>query len=191
MESKQIIGNRFEPKENYSEALVPFGINWTLIILIVITIAVLFVAIKAAGPYSAPNIFVPILFALFIGVSAYDNFFPSSFQKKRDVIASFYGGGSIGFFNTGTAQSFKLLVYKDGLEIRVLLHRFFIPFEKIKEISAVGSFLNRGILIKSDLPSVPTEIRFNKLAIQKVIQSINEAKSKYLDIASFRGQGSP
>jgi hypothetical protein len=61
-----------------------------------------------------------------------------------------------------------------------MFHRFFIPYDKLEEIPDKVGFFNRGILIKSDLPDVPSSIRFSGFGMNKIIETINETRRKYV-----------
>lgn len=170
----------------YKEALFPFGIIGTFAIIIGIFLLTMFVAEKYAGPDFMPFLFGPFFLLIFLGPVSY-NLFPSSFQEKRDVTASFTGGGSIFLFH-GSWPFFRLLVYKDGLEVRFMFHRFFIPYDKMDEIPDKIGFFNRGILIRSDLPDVPSGIRFSGFGMKKIIEVVNETRSKYLAGSNKNGK---
>ena len=166
------------PQEHFKEALFPLGIIGTFAIIIAIFLLTMFVGERYAGPDFMPFLFGPFFLILFLGPVSY-NYFPSSFQAKRNVIATFTGGGSIFLFH-GSWPFFRLMVYKDGLEVRFMFHRFFIPYNKMEDIPDKVGFFNRGILIKSDLPDVPSGIRFSGFGMKKIIEVVNEMRSKYL-----------
>jgi hypothetical protein len=165
------------PQVRYREALFPFGIIGTFAIILAGFLLAMFVGDKYAGADFMPFPFA-LFFLIFFGTVAY-NYFPSSFQDKRDVMATFTGGGSIFLFH-GSWPFFRLMVYKDGLEVRFMFHRFFIPYDKMGDIPDKIGFFNRGILIKSDLPGVPSGIRFSGFGMKRILEVVNEAKSKYL-----------
>ena len=119
--------------------------------------------------------FMPTFLFIFLSPVAY-NFLPSSFQKQRNPIESFTGGGSI-FLFSGTWPFFKLIVYKDGLEIRVMFHRFFIPYDKMEDFPEKIGFFSRGILIKSNLPSVPSGIRFQGFGMKRVLEIVTQNRT--------------
>jgi hypothetical protein len=166
------------PQMTYKEALVPFGLIGSFIIILVSFFLIMFIIEKYAGMEFMPFIFIPFFLLIFIGPIVY-NYIPSSFQAKRDIVASFTGGGSIFLFH-GSWPFFRLMVYKDGLEVRFMFHRFFIPYDKMANIPDKVGFFNRGILIKSDLPDVPSGIRFVGFGMNKILEVVNKAKSNYL-----------
>ncbi len=166
------------PQVSYKEALFPFGIIGTFAIMLASFILTMVIGEKYADPAFMPFLFGPFFLLIFFGPVSY-NYFPSSFQKKRDVITSFTGGGSIFLFH-GSWPFFRLMVYKDGVEVRFMFHRFFIPYDKMDEIPGKVGFFNRGILIKSDLPDVPSGIRFSGFGMKKIIEAVNETKRKFL-----------
>ena len=122
--------------------------------------------------------FLPAFFIMFFGPIIY-NTFPSSFQKERSIVRSFTGGGSISLFH-GYWPFFKLMVYHDGLEVRAMFHRYFIPYENMDDIPGKVGFFNRGLLIKSNLPDVPSGIRFSGFGMKKIVAVVNETRNNYL-----------
>ncbi|MDH3973904.1 MAG: hypothetical protein OEV42_06455 [Deltaproteobacteria bacterium] len=164
-------------KEKYCDALLPFGVPGTFALIIAVPFISVFAIERHSGLQQMPIMIVPaVFFILFISIIY--NFFPSPFQKKRDKIASFTGGGSIFLFN-GSWPFFRLLIYHDGLEIRVMFHRFFIPYDKIEAMPEKTGFFSRGILIKSNLPDLPSGIRYQGFGMKKVVQLIAEKRCKF------------
>lgn len=161
-------------ESDFKDALFPFGIFGTFAILIAIPILGFMIVQKNYGPETMASIFFPVFLFIFIAPIAY-NYFSSPFQIHRTPIETFTGGGAISLFN-GTWPFFRLLVYKDGVEIRVMFHRFFIPYNKMDELPEKVGFFSRGILIKSDLPGVPAGIRFQAFGIKRVLEKIKEYK---------------
>lgn len=161
--------------QTYKDALFPFGIGGTFALLVAGLLIMVFAAGKYFGEPMMTAIFLPGFAFIFLGPMVY-NKLPSPFEKDRELIASYTGGGSIAFFR-GSWPFFKLIVYKDGLEVRVMFHRFFIPFEHMEDIPEKLGFFSRGIPIKSDLPDVPSSIRFMPFGMKKVNQTIIEAKA--------------
>lgn len=163
--------------EDYKDALLPFGVIGTFAVLLATFFLSFLIIEKMGGLQQLSRMFFPTFLIIFLAPVLY-NFIPSPFQKKRNTIASFTGGGSIYLFN-GTWPFFRLIVYKDGLEIRVMFHRFFIPYDQMEDIPDKIGFFSRGILIKSDLPGVPSGIRFQGFGMKKVIELINTHRNRF------------
>jgi len=166
------------PKVSYKDALLPFGVIGTFALLLAVPMLIIFIGGKYTGQEVMPLLFGPFFLFIFLGLIIYNNI-PSSFQKKRDIVASFTGGGSIFLFH-GSWPFFKLIVYKDGLEVRAMFHRFFIPYDKMDDIPDKVGFINRGILIKSDLPDVPSGIRFSGFGMKKIVAVVTETRGKHI-----------
>ncbi len=166
------------PQKKYKDALFPFGIFGTFALLITIPLTLFFVIERFGDPKQMAFMFMPIFFFVFFTPVAY-NFFPSTFQKQRNLLASFTGGGSI-FLLNGTWPFFRLIVYNDGLEIRVMFHRFFIPYDKMEDIPEKVSFFTRGILIKSNLPGVPSGIRYQGFRMKRIVKIITRNRNRFL-----------
>jgi len=159
---------------NYKEALLPFGVFGTFALLIAIPLVSFFAIEKFGDTNQIAFPLMPTFLFIFLAPVAY-NFLPSSFEKQRNPIASFTGGGSIFLFN-GTWPFFRLIIYDDGLEIRVMFHRFFIPYDKMEDIPKKIGFFTRGILIKSNLPDVPTGIRYQGFGMKRIVEVITQLK---------------
>jgi hypothetical protein len=72
------------------------------------------------------------------------------------------------------------MVYEDGVEVRVEFHRLFIPYNKMADLPNKIGFFGRGVLIKSDLPGVPSGIRFSGFGMKKILIVLNEMRNKSL-----------
>ncbi|KPA13181.1 membrane protein [Candidatus Magnetomorum sp. HK-1] len=161
----------------YKEALIPFGVLGIFALLIAIPLLSFFAIDMFDDPSKMiPNFMATFVF-IFFALVAY-NFIPSTFQKQRKTIESFTGEGSIFLFN-GTWPFFRLLVYEDGIEIRVMLHRFFVPYDKMEDIPEKVGFFSRGILIKTELPGVPSGIRYQGFGIKKVTEIVIKYRNIY------------
>jgi hypothetical protein len=132
---------------------------------------------KYAGPEKLAFGFMPVFLFIFLGPVAY-NFVPSPFQRERSLIASHTSGGSI-FLFSGTWPFFRLMIYADGIEVRVMFHRFFIPYDKMDDLPEKLGFFSRGLLIKSNLPGVPSGIRFYSFRMKKLLALVNEQRDKF------------
>lgn len=188
-------GHRFKPEymskmkdaeisfgvPEYKDSLFPFGIFGTFALLIAIPLVTFFIVEKYYGPEKIAFMFMPIFLFVFLTPVLY-NLIPSSFQRERSLISSYTGGGSIILFH-GTWPFFRLMIYKDGIEIRVMFHRFFIPYDKMDDLPEKIGFFSRGILIKSNLPDVPSGIRFQGFGMKKILEVVNENRNKIMDTA--------
>jgi hypothetical protein len=159
----------------YKDALFPFGILGTFALLVGGLLITVFTIEKFLGESMMIAVFLPGFALVFFGPIIY-NRLPSPFEKGRQLVASYTGGGSLLLFG-GTWPFFRLMVSDDGLEVRVMFHRFFIPYEHMEDIPEKVGFFSRGILIKSDLPGVPSGIRFMTFGVKKAVQTIVEAKT--------------
>lgn len=163
----------------YKDSLLPFGILGTFALLIAVPLITFFIIGKYAGPENLVFVFMPTFLFIFLSPVVY-NFVPSPFERERNLIASYTGGGSIYLFS-GTWPFFRLLIYRDGIEIRVMFHRFFIPYDKISDLPQKVGFFSRGLLIKSELKDVPSSIRFYGFGMKKILKVVNENRNKYKD----------
>lgn len=127
-----------------------------------------------AAPERLPFVFFLALFVAFAGAWGW-NEIPSSFQKTREVLASYRTGISLPFFNA-SAPFCKLLVYRDGLEVRIEFNRFFVPFDRMEHVPRLEGFLwVKKIAIRCDLPGVPRKIEIQPFFNDDVLESIRSA----------------
>ncbi|MBE0618618.1 MAG: hypothetical protein IH608_11945 [Proteobacteria bacterium] len=163
--------------EVYEDALLPFGIVGTFALLLGGPLVLGFAVAGGAGPDWLPWSVVAVLLLVFLLSTAY-NFVSSPYQEGRRVVATFTGGGSVFLFN-GSWPFFRLLVYHDGLEVRVMLHRFFVPYDGMDELPQKVGFFSRGLLIRSDLPGVPSRIRFQGFRMKKVLHLARDLQRRF------------
>jgi hypothetical protein len=163
----------------YHDSPFPFGLPITFILVLGGTFIAVFITLKIVGLEVIGAVMIPIFLFFFIGPTVY-NHIQSPFQKDRRVISSHTGGGSINLFN-GTWPFFRLLLYEDGLEVRIMFHRYFIPYNMMDDPPEKAGFLSRGLLIKSDLPGVPSTIRLHMSGMKKLLRVLNETRGRYID----------
>jgi len=164
-------------KTEYKDALLPFGVFGTFALLIAVPLCLFFAIEKYWDLEKAGFLLMPTILLILFGPVAY-NHLPSRFQKQRNVVASYTGGGSIFLFNASW-PFFRLMVYDDGLEIRTTLHRFFIPYDKMDDFPKKVGFFSRGLLIKSKLPGVPSGIRYQGFGMKKIVQVVAERRNNF------------
>ena len=166
----------------YKDSPFPFGIVGTFVPMVVVAVLGTSVVQQYAGAEMMGMFFMSIFLFIFIGPVIY-NFQTSPFQRNRKFITAYTGGGSIFLFH-GSWPFFMLLVYQDALEVRVMFHRFLIPFDKMEDIPEDIGFFSSGLLIRSDLPEVPSSIRFSWIGLKKIVQVVCDARRAYLSQAS-------
>lgn len=165
-------------EKQYKEALFPFGVLGTFALLLAVPLAGIMLAEKYAGPEVIPFLFFPLFLLVFVGPALY-NRSESSFEKERTPVATYTGGGSMFLFN-GSWPFFRLLVYADGVEIRVMFHRFFIPYDEMADLPEKIGFFSMGILFKSKLPDVPSSIRFYGSRSKKILEMVKAQRAKFM-----------
>ncbi len=163
--------------EKYIDALFPLSVFGTFALFLAVLLIAFFATVGSGYPEQTAFLFMPTFFFIFFAPIAY-NYFPSPFQKHKHLIASFTGGGSVLFFG-GTWPFFRLLIYNDGLEVRVMFHRFFIPYDQLDEISQNFGFFSRGLLIKTTLPGVPAVIRYHGFGMKRIVEVVNRTKAEF------------
>jgi len=164
------------PPTKYKESFFPFGIAGTFGLILAIPLLTFYAIYRYGDPRQTTLIILPVLLFISFILIIY-NHFPSSFQNQRTVITSFTGGVAFNLLHAGWPFS-RLIIYGDGLEVRFLLSRFFIPYDKMEDVPEKTGFFRRGMLIKSNLPEVPNNIWFQSFRMKRVIEAINQNKNK-------------
>ena len=162
----------------YKDSFSPFGLLGTMSLLIAVPLVAILIVEKYAGPEKMALVFLPAFLFIFLSPVVY-NFLSSPFERDRSLVAAYTGGGSFFLFG-GSWPFFRLIIYRDGIEVRVMFHRFFIPYDKMDDLPQKVGFFSRGILIKSDLPDVPSNIRFYGFGMNKIVEKLNEQRNKYM-----------
>jgi len=163
---------------SYAESPFPFGAGATFIALLAVPMLGIFAALQVFGTQAVPVLFVPFFLLIFIGPVLY-NRSTSSFEERRTILASYTGGGSI-FLMNGSWPFFRLLVYADGVEIRFMFHRYFIPYDRMEDLPEKLGFFSTGVLFRSDLPKVPSSIRFYGFRSKVVLAAVQEQRKRFL-----------
>ena len=96
------------------------------------------------------------------------NLLPSRFQAKRSIIASYICGVLVGPFIASPPFG-RLLLYEDGVELRVMFQRYFIPYAQM-----VSAF---QLTLHSDLPRVPRTIRIVSLRSGPLVKQVNAMRA--------------
>jgi hypothetical protein len=130
------------------------------------------------GPQAIPALFLLLVLPVFVGPILY-NQAASPFEQGRTVVESYTGGGSL-FRMNGSWPFFRLLVYADGVELRVMFHRFFIPYDRMDGLPDKTGFFSNGLLFRSDLPGVPSSIRFYGFRAKGVLALVKDKRERFL-----------
>jgi len=174
------VKDRFGRDIKYRDSPMRFGIYVTALLWIAVPLFIIMMIVKLRGPEAMAMTFPPVFIVMFFSPIIYNRFrSPFETERERILVASYTGGGSIFLFN-GSWPFFRLLVYKDGVEIRIMFQRYCIPYDKMGDIPDKIGFFSGGILFKSNLSGVPSNIRFYKLGMNKIAKVINETRAEYL-----------
>ena len=163
-----------DKSEDYTSSILPIGLFGSFLVFLVGSIALIGAILEFAGDMlslATPFIFISV----FLSPILY-NYRKSIFENDRKPLKKITGGGSISLFS-GTVPFFRLLIYDDGLEIRVMFNSFFIPYTKMSEPPHRVGSLTKGLAIKSDLPGVPAVIRFLGISqndVEIITEKFNE-----------------
>lgn len=170
------LGGGTAAETKYKDSPFPFGVTGTFLLsFAVLPIAA---ALGFVGLEYLPYVLLPAFGVIFCAPIAY-NYISSRFEDGRTRLTSYTGGGSIFLFNASW-PFFRLLVYEDGVEVRVEFHRFFIPYGSMGDFPTKVGFFTRGLLIVSDLPGVPSKIRFAGFGMKRIVKTVSEARATWL-----------
>lgn len=173
---------RHSSENSYKSSPSPLGIMGTFPLLIAVPLLGMLAINKYAGPQYDAILFPGVFAVLFLGPTIF-NYLPSPFERRRTILKAYTGGGSIYLFH-GSWPFFRLILYRDALEVRVMFHRFLIPFDKMGEIPNKVSFFTTGLLIQSDLPGVPSSIRFSGFGMKSILEAVQMTRKEFLRSAN-------
>jgi hypothetical protein len=136
--------------------LLPFGPGGNMLLFLILLLASTFLLMRFPGLQ-----FLPVaVIALALCLPVVGNLLPSGFSKEREVLGSFWGGGRISIFR-GRWPMFRILLYRDGLEVRAEFNRYFLPYDRLMPLPELVGFFHRTLLLRCRLPGVPSKIRFD------------------------------
>jgi hypothetical protein len=164
----------------YQDAIFPYGLIGNFAVFFCVIGISMGMVILVGDPHLTP-FFILILILAVLSSIAY-NFVSSPFERARSLIASCTGGGKTTlrtFRFRGTWPFFRLMVYGDGVEVRVMFNRFFIPYDKMENLSSETWFFIEGLYIESDLRDVPSSISFYGIIMRKALEAVDENARKY------------
>jgi hypothetical protein len=156
----------------YKDSPVPCGAGGTFIALLAVPLVGMLIAQQAFGLQVLPVLLALLFLLVFIGPVLY-NRVVSPLEEQRSAVASYTGGGSI-FLLNGSWPFFRLLVSADGVELRFMLHRYFIPCDRLEDLPERTGFFSGGVPFRSDLPGVPSSIRFSAFGSRGVLALVRE-----------------
>jgi hypothetical protein len=168
------VATRAHAEIRYKDSPLPLGIGGVF----AVQMGSSFLVFLAAVNYDLHAIVVipSMLLILVVGPAAF-NYLASPFERNRRRVAAFAGGGSMSFMS---AAACRLVVYEDALEVRMLFHRFLIPFDKMDPFPDNVGFFTRNLLIKADVPEVPPRIYFRGSAMKHAAKVVNDAQAAFL-----------
>ncbi len=166
----------FKTKSKYVDSFSPLGLPFTFFVILGGGMLFIQIFMRFTDESLMPVVFIPFFASVFIVPMIFNNR-TSPFEEGREMISSHICSGQIGFFQ-GSAPFFKLVVYKDSIEVRVFFHRYWLPFAEVDEIS---SKRNRMTII-SDLPDVPESIMLGiKSDVHETIVGLHNNQTKDSD----------
>lgn len=158
-----------EMSTSWCQRWLPFGPGGNLLLFLVP------LAVSALCLLRFPGLqFLPaVVIALTLVLPVVGNFLPSRFAKGREVLGSFWGGGRISLFR-GRWPMFRILLYRDGLEVCAEFNRYFLPYDRLTPPPELAGFFHHALLLHCELPGVPAKIRFESPKVDLLRDRIEE-----------------
>lgn len=158
----------------YREGVFPWGAQGTFLAMMAVVFGTVLVVKKFLGMERVPFVAVPG-FLLLLGASIAWNELVSSFQRSREVLSSYRVGISMLFFNA-TSPLCKILIYPDGVELRLQFTRYFLPYEKCTEPPKLEGMFSNTLVLRTRIPDVPQTIRIRTGHASKILAEIEKAR---------------
>lgn len=154
----------------FREGPLPFGAPTTFVLSLAMVLVPTFLLESFLGMESGSFTFLPALAVVLLGPLAW-NEIPSTFQKDRHILTRSRAGISMLFFQA-SAPFCTFLVYPDGVEVRVQLNRYFIPYDRLSTPPRVEGFLGRSLVLESRLPEVPRTLRIRTSKAAQLLEAM-------------------
>jgi hypothetical protein len=99
----------------------------------------------------------------------------SSFERTRKVVGWHHLGVEIWFAFLPEFLC-RLLIYQDGVELRFLLCRYFLPYDKLLGPLGVEGDISDTLTFRTHLPDVPETIRIQLANMEYILREIERAR---------------
>jgi len=160
---------------SYREGVFPWAAQVTFLVMLLGVMGPVILVEKFLGVERIHYAMIPGFTLLFLGPMAW-NELASSFQRSRQILSSSHTGISLLFFNA-TWPFCKVLVYRDGVEIRVEFTRFFLPYDKCLEPPKREGIFSSSLVFRTRLPGVPESIRIHSGKASAILAEIERARA--------------
>lgn len=160
--------------DRFSYSAVPFSIitAWFLFSCAPILILLYLATSEKISRTGGGIFFAAVLLFNFVGPAIYSKR-PTPFQGGRTPIGYFAlrGVGPLFYYNYPS----WVLIFTDGIEVRVFYHCFFIPYEHVTSPPGKKGFFHKHLRIKTDIPGFPGDLRLYSAgaSIDKMLGIIN------------------
>ncbi|MDH4227613.1 MAG: hypothetical protein OEV59_07710 [Deltaproteobacteria bacterium] len=156
----------------YHESTFPYNPKLTSDMLLVgaLVAGLLFAWFMDAGVIGVAFAAGPLLLCFFV-LQLVFNHRPSSFEKGRELVRAWNTGGKIFLFGEAW-PFFRVLLYKDGLEVRAIFQRYFIPYDMLEKPLTRPYSSSRRLWLVTDIPGVPQDIRLYGSNIGEIRQML-------------------
>lgn len=157
------------------EGLFPWGAAVTFLLSMAFVMGGILLVEFFMGNQCIPYVAVPGFLLLFVGPIAW-NERASSFQGSREIVSTCRAGISMLFFHA-TFPFCKVLVYRDGLELRIEFTRYFLPYDKCIELLKLEGMLGNTLVLRTRIPGVPETIRIQTRQASTILAEIEAARA--------------
>ena len=146
-----------ELEGSFREGLFPFGAQVTFLVTLAGILLPSLLLAQYLGASRRGFVIMPGILLLLFGPMAW-NELSSSFQRNRQILFSRRTGISMLFFSA-SAPFCKILIYRDGVEVRAEFNRYFLPYDRMVDPPKLEGFLSKSLVLRSRLPGVPESMR--------------------------------
>lgn len=169
-------------KSKYSDSVFPFNIGISFFLTLVIILLSGAISGYLLSDYNFPQaggIILLIIFVALLLTPLLYNRMKSPFQQDKTILNTYDG---IGTMQGLRGALFRLILYKEGIEIRAFYHRYYIPFKKTKNIVIEKGYISKTFNIDSEIKGVPKYIvsidkKFWEFA-EKIEQKMSEQSNE-------------
>lgn len=168
-------------KKQYFHSTLGISLETTEILIVIFIIT----SILIFGKLFPTVIVIPFFFIFPFIVSSIWNRKKSMFEIKNDLIAKYNGV----FMNDSKhpllpayTPIYKILIYKKGIEIRVLFSSLFIPYEKVLKIeNKRATTWGQQIIIYSNVDYISQRIALEGLK-ENVYTIVEKSRKEFINI---------
>jgi len=162
-----------DPDDDYTQSLIPVKPQVLFAIVILAFIFSVGLLSNVLPDFFGVFIFLVCFAGLFLGLRNYSRR-PTKFETKYNFIQKFDASLSIDNFHGPLG---KVLIYKEGIEVRFFFKSYFVPYEKIISLNSKKSLIANEIKIEINFKSLPKKINISSSENEAILSHISDSIS--------------